>query len=264
MPTQSISGNPGLLFRARSTDRESDNSCAVKQTAPRLPHVSINMGMTADGKIANSNRTLNSFGSCYDKHRLLYLRSHADAVMTGARTAEAPGITLGPGPSKYRRARIARGLSEFNLRVIASGSGSMDPEAEVFQCRFSPIIVLTTDRIKPRNLKRLQSVASVVHICGQERIDFHEAFRWLRKEWKITHLLCEGGGQLNNALFRTHLVHELFLTICPFVLGGRMAPTIADGLDIQKLQDSTFLRLKSMRKRENELFVSYDVLFPQK
>lgn len=260
MPTRPSSNIPGLLSRAGSTGLKSGKSRTANQTALSLPHISVNMSMTADGKIANTRLISHSSRSTYDQHRLLFLRSHADAVIVGARTAEATGITLGPGPDKYRRARIARGLREFNVRVIVSGSGSINPKAEVFQHHFSPIIVLTTDRIRRHNLKRLQSTATVVHVCGHKKIDFHEAFRWLRQEWGVVHLLCEGGGQLNNALFRSNHVRELFLTICPFVFGGRNTPTIADGMDIHKLQDSVSLELKSIRKRKNELFTVYDVL----
>ncbi|MEI9963030.1 MAG: dihydrofolate reductase family protein [Limisphaerales bacterium] len=42
-------------------------------------------------------------------------------------------------------------------------------------------------------------------------------------------LLCEGGAELSDALFRAGLVNELHLTICPKIFGGRTAPTIAEG-----------------------------------
>lgn len=66
-------------------------------------------------------------------------------------------------------------------------------------------------------------------ICGAQQIDFALALRWLRKKWRIRRLLCEGGGELNDALFRAGLVDEVHLTLCPLLLGGRAAPTPADG-----------------------------------
>ena len=73
-------------------------------------------------------------------------RAAADAVMAGARTLKAQKITLGPGAARYRRLRIKNGLAPYNLRVIVSGSGSIDPRAEIFKHRFSPIVILTTGR----------------------------------------------------------------------------------------------------------------------
>ena len=76
-----------------------------------LPFVLINMAMTADGKIATANRLVSSFGSPRDQDHLLRLRATADAVMAGARTADLNPINMGPGPAKYRRLRLRRGLA---------------------------------------------------------------------------------------------------------------------------------------------------------
>jgi riboflavin-specific deaminase-like protein len=225
-----------------------------------LPFVFVNMAMTADGKIATSNRAVSSFSSAQDRDQLLLLRTRADAVMAGARTVDRNRITLGPGPARYRRQRLQQGFAECNLRIVVSGSGSLDPRAEIFAHRFSPILVLTTERAGAAALKRLAQVADAVRVCGEESIDFAAAFRWLRKQWKVNRLLCEGGGELNGALFAAGLVNELNLTICPKVFGGGDAPTIADGLGALALSDATRLELKSMRRVNDELFLVYHLV----
>src|SRR5580658_1998202 len=96
----------------------------------KLPFVSINMAMTADGKIATANRAVHSFGSTQDQENLYELRAQADAVMCGARTVEISQATLGNGGERFRRRRIKNGLAEFPLRIIVSGSGSIDPTAK--------------------------------------------------------------------------------------------------------------------------------------
>src|ERR1039458_6082484 len=112
------------------------------------------MAMTADGKIATANGAVSSFGSRRDHDHLLELRATADAVMGGARTADLNPINMGPGPAKYRRLRLRRGLAELNLRIIVSGSGTVNPRAEVFRRGFSPIIILTTRRATGRRPKK--------------------------------------------------------------------------------------------------------------
>jgi riboflavin-specific deaminase-like protein len=224
-----------------------------------LPFLLVNMAMTADGKIATANRAVSSFGSRRDQDHLLQLRATADAVMDGARTADLNPINMGPGPAKYRRLRLRRGLAEFNLRVIVSRSGTLNPRAEVFRHRFSPIIILTTGRASAGRLKKLRAVATEVKICGTREIDFPRALRWLRKQWGIKRLLCEGGGELNDALFRAGLVNQLHLTVCPKVFGGRTAPTIADGLGAGSLAEATQLELESARRQGNEMFLVYRV-----
>jgi riboflavin-specific deaminase-like protein len=217
------------------------------------------MAMTADGKIATANRRVSSFGSRRDQAHLLQLRATADAVMAGARTVDLNTVNLGPGPAKYRRLRLRRGLAEFNLRVIVSRSGTVNPNAEVFQRRFSPIIVLTTHRASAARLQKLRAAGAEVKVCGAREINFPRALRWLRKKWGIKRLLCEGGGELNGALFRAGLVNELHLTVCPKIFGGRAAPTIADGLGAASVAQATQLEPQSAQQRGREMFLVYRV-----
>jgi riboflavin-specific deaminase-like protein len=227
---------------------------------PALPFVLINMAMTADGKIATANRAVSSFSSPRDHQLLLALRATADAVMSGARTVDLNPITMGPGAAKYRALRRRRGLAEYNLRIITSGSGSVNPDAEVFRHEFSPIIILTTRRAGETRLKRLRAVADAVKVCGAKQLNFRLALRWLRQKWGVKRLLCEGGGELNDALFRAGLVNEVHVTICPKIFGGRNAPTLADGLGAGTLARAARLTLRSARRHGGEMFLEYRVV----
>jgi riboflavin-specific deaminase-like protein len=229
----------------------------MRSTRPPSPFVFLNAAVTADGKIAPASRRYVPFGSRRDRERMLELRATADAVMSGARTVDSFPVSLGPGPAKYRRLRIRRGLSEYNLRVIVSGAGTIDPGAEIFRQRFSPIIILTTGRISPIRLRRLRAVADEVRIFGRKNLNLAAAARWLAKKWRVKRLLCEGGGELNAALFQAGLVDEVHLTLCPVIFGGRNAPTLADGPGVKLLAQAARLRLVSMKKAGGELFLVY-------
>ena len=218
------------------------------------PFVVVNMAMTADGKIATANRAVASFGSPRDLAHLYALRATADAVMCGARTAEMAGLNLGPGPARYRRLRRQRGLAEYNLRVLVSGTGSINPQAAIFTRRFSPILILTTERAGERRLAALRKVANEVLVVGVRKLDFPAALAELRVRWGVRRLVCEGGGELNAALFAAGLVDELHLTICPLVFGGRDAPSIADSLGVASLAEAARLELQSCRRHGDELF----------
>src|SRR5690348_11780516 len=109
---------------------------ARRATHPRgrkagLPFVFVNFAMTADGKITTANRKVTSFSSSRDREHMYELRISADAVMAGARTVDLNPITMGPGGRKYRRERVMRGLSEYNLRIVVSGSATVDPKAKL-------------------------------------------------------------------------------------------------------------------------------------
>jgi riboflavin-specific deaminase-like protein len=229
----------------------------LKTKNSKLPFVFVNMAMTADGKIATANRAVHSFGSRRDLAHLYELRATADAVMCGARTVEISETILGNGGEKFRKLRIKNELAEYPLRVIVSGSGSIDPAAKIFQKRFSPIIILTTERAAAKKLAQLRQLADEVKICGKTEINFPAALRWLRKKFGVKRLLCEGGGELNGALFRAGLADEIHLTICPKIFGGRTAPTISEGIGLSKLVAAEKFELTSIKHKKAELFTVF-------
>ena len=222
-----------------------------------LPFVLLNVAMTADGKIAPAGGGYVPFGSERDQEHLLELRATADAVMAGARTVDSFPVNLGPGPIKYRRRRLRRGLAEYNLRVIVSGAGTVDPGARIFRERFSPILILTTGRISKTRLRRLRAAGGEVKVFGRDRLKWKAAFRWLRQKWGVKRLLCEGGGELNAALFAAGLIDEIHLTICPTVFGGRAAPTLAGGLGVARLAQASRWKIVSMKRVGDEVFLVY-------
>ena len=223
----------------------------------KLPFVFSNFAITADGKIAFASREFVPFGSKNDHRHMMELRATADAIMAGARTVEAPGVTMRPGGRKYQRLRLARGLSEYNLRVIVTGSGSMNLQADIFQSRFSRIIFLVSERVPEKRLQELRGVANEVGVFGKTEVDLPAALRWLNKKWKVKRLLCEGGATLHDAVIRAGLLQELHLTICPKIFGGNTAPTIADGRDFVKLAEATQFKLSSAKRVGNELFAVF-------
>ena len=214
----------------------------------KRPFVFINMAMTADGKIASTNRKVTTFGSGADHQRLLELRAKADAIITGAGTLNAqPNITLGPAPKQKSEP----------VRVIVSGSGQVNAQHKIFRTPGAPVIVLASKRILARRLKELKKVADAVHVCGANHVDFEAAFEFLRKHHGVKRVLCEGGGRLNDSLLRAGVVDEVNLTICPLILGGQDAPTIADGIGFDQLDDAAQFKLHTRKQVADEIFLTY-------
>ena len=221
------------------------------------PFVLVNMAMTADGKIATRSRGITSFGGEPDQQHLYELRATVDAVMCGARTLESAPVTLDNGGESFAKIRRQRGLSVHPLRVAVSGRGTLSPAATLFREGSAPILVLTTSLVPRRRLTMLREQADAVWVGAGAQLDLPAALRWLRSEWQVRRLLCEGGGALNDAMFRAGLVDELHLTICPLVFGGRTAPTIADGRGHSQLADCCRLRLTSCRRKGGDWFVVF-------
>lgn len=221
------------------------------------PFLFLNLAISADGKLATANRAIISVGSKRDLAHLYKLRATADAIMSGARTIEEAHTKLGPGGPRFQRLRLKHGLAEFALRIIVSGTASIDPNAEIFCHRFSPIILLTTARAPKARLARLRPLVEEIVISGKSEINFRAALQHLRQRWNVRHLLCEGGGEVNDALFRARLVDELHLTICPMIVGGAHAPTASDGLGVSRLAGAAAFRLVQSTRVADELFLVY-------
>jgi riboflavin-specific deaminase-like protein len=224
-----------------------------------LPFVLVNGAVSADGKLALENRSLIQFSSPRDQRFVFQLRASADAVLSGADTVETFSIDLAAGPTACRKARQRKGLPAQPLRILVSDDGKVDPNARIFRKPVSPIVVLTTQHGIKRCTARLHDVA-IVKPFGKRVVAFARAFRWLREEFGVKRLLCEGGGETNAALLRAGVVDELHITVCPLVLCGRRAPTIADGEGVKSIAGATRLKLKTVKRVKGELFLTYGVL----
>lgn len=227
---------------------------SLKSNAAR-PFVSVNMAMTLDGKIATENRRTASFGSRQDHARLYQLRARADAVMTGASTIREQNADLNSGGRRYQKLRVAHGLQRENLRIVVSGSARLGLKSRLFSESGGPILVLTTTKAASHRLKPLRDAGVHLGQFGDREVDFEAALTWLHDHWEVRHLHCEGGGELNEALFRAGLVDELYVTLCPLVFGGNQAPTIAEGHGFERLAEATQLEFVSVRQEGLELFL---------
>ena len=226
------------------------------------PVVRINMAMTADGKIATSTRSVHTFGSPRDGRHLYELRAGADAILCGARTVEETRATLGNGGEAFTRLRVDNGRRSHLLRVVVSGSASFDPGAALWEHRFSPIHVWVDSKAAARKVKKLQGLADSIWTSPSSPLDLAAGLADLARVHGVRDVIVEGGGGLNDALFRAGLVDELHLTLCPRIFGGRRAPSISDGIGVPRLADAASFHLASMKRQDDELFLVYRAVRP--
>jgi 5-amino-6-(5-phosphoribosylamino)uracil reductase len=118
---------------------------------------------------------------------------------------------------------------------------------------------LTTD--KGADQWRSQKSAGfekVIQIESPESaINWEHAFNKLG-ELGIKKLAVLGGGTLISSLLEVDGIDEIWLTICPFLVGGTMAPTPVEGEGFT-LAKAKSLQLISVERREQEIFLHYRV-----
>lgn len=182
----------------------------------RSLHLRANMVSALDGAIELGGRS-GPLSSPADQRVLSTLRSLADVVLVGARTAMIEGY--GPlWPSAGTRSRrLAAGLSEAPSLALVSSSLALDLERPLFtQARVRPLI-LTTSR-SPGSTRDSAAKVSDVIVAGDASVDMRSALAALA-ERGLTKVLCEGGPSLLNTLVADDLLDELCLSVAPMLAG---------------------------------------------
>ena len=213
------------------------------------------MVMTLDGKITTRDGSGPKFASQADQERMMQLRSEADAIIIGARTAidDNPTFDL---PEKYRRSR-KNGLASNPIKAVISGRGSIPSTLKMFTSNDSQAVVFTTDQINSGQYNSLHKVADV-HVVGKLEVDFTQIAKILVKEYNVKQLLIEGGGQVNFAAFQADIVDEVFLTLSPKIAGGNIQTIVeGTGFDFNNLIE---LELLNHLKVSSEIFLHYRVV----
>jgi 2,5-diamino-6-(ribosylamino)-4(3H)-pyrimidinone 5'-phosphate reductase len=219
------------------------------------PRVILNFAMTIDGKVSTAKPTPSGFTSAFDKHRLLEIRSLGDAVMVGKNTLLIDRMSMGLPDEALRRERVQRAQAEYPIRVIISNSGDLPTDLNIFNHRFSPIVIYSTTRMPLITQTDLQAKAEL-HLSAAHHLSLTEVLHDLHERHQVRTLVCEGGPQLAKALAELDAVDELFLTVAPLIAGGVGAPGVL-GASGTFLPSSRIYRLKSMKVEAAECYLHY-------
>jgi 2,5-diamino-6-(ribosylamino)-4(3H)-pyrimidinone 5'-phosphate reductase len=189
--------------------------------------VVVNAAMSADGKLSSREREQIAISGPRDFDRVDTLRADSDAVMVGVGTvlADDPSLTL---DSDRRRAdRLERGDPASPARVVADSQLRTPLDARVLSDDAETVLLAGADAPGER-ASQLESAGATVLRAGRGRVDLPAALSALESRG-IDQLMVEGGGELIYSLFAADLVDRLSVFVGSLVIGGRDAPTLADG-----------------------------------
>jgi 5-amino-6-(5-phosphoribosylamino)uracil reductase len=222
------------------------------------PYVTINMAMTADGKITGAAREEPAFTSRRDKTTMDRLRAEADAIVVGAGTLRADDPPLHVRDAGMKAYRHALGKPEGLVNVLVTASASIDPRSRFFTAGPAAGRIVATVEEAPADRRAALSTVAEVWTLGRRAVDLGELAARLGARG-VARILVEGGGELNWGFVRDDLVDELYVTVAPALLGGRSAPTLCEGEGFP-MAGRRKLRLISADVREHEIFCRYVVL----
>jgi diaminohydroxyphosphoribosylaminopyrimidine deaminase / 5-amino-6-(5-phosphoribosylamino)uracil reductase len=183
-----------------------------------LPYLTLKLGMTVDGRIADANGKSRWITGPEARQQVQKLRRRADAILVGARTVRADNPSLlpkGENPNPV-------------FRVIVDGAGIVPPESTVLtDARASETILATTSTCSVSRCRKWAANGAAVWRLPSRNKQFRlsELIRRLGK-MGLLHVVCEGGGELAEGLIREGLVDEYRLFYAPRILGGGALPGI--------------------------------------
>jgi len=254
------------------------------------PLATVILAISADGKIADAVRSPARFGSANDKAHLEQQVAASDAVLFGNGTLQAYGTTMRVISPELVKQREQQGKPPQPVQIVCSRSAEFDPNLRFFQQPVPRWLLTGPDSrhtALPSPLKNGQDAPSTrdefsrftgilpVHkrliengatsqfdriiyakTAGGE-IDWIDAFQQLAN-LDIKRLAILGGGKLVASVVAAGLVDELWLTVCPLILGGADAPTAVEGKGF--LADlAPKLELLAVKQVGQEVFLHYRV-----
>jgi 2,5-diamino-6-(ribosylamino)-4(3H)-pyrimidinone 5'-phosphate reductase len=213
-------------------------------------HVVVNAATSADGKLSSRRREQIAISGEEDFARVDRLRAEVDAVAVGI------GTVLADDPSLVRHDEAYRGPDAAPPGRVVVDSRCRTPEDAAILDGDPETYVLTSESAPDERRRALERSGATVLAAGEERVDLPAALAALAGEG-VDRLLVEGGGELIFSLFEAGLVDELSVFVGGMVIGGREAPTLADGEGF--VADFPALELESVERLDDGALLRWSI-----
>ena len=213
------------------------------------PYIILSAAISLDGKIATKNGD-SKFSSKLDKIRVHKIRSKVDAILVGKNTLyrDDPVLTV----------RYSKGKNP--IRIILDSSGTISSNSRILKtCHKVPTIIAISKKITKKNLQRLNKFPIDIISSGKKQVNLKQLLKKLVKR-KIKKLVVEGGGTVNWEFIRKDLFDEIIITVTPFLVGGKEAISLVQGIGFTNIKKSSKLKLRKALRQKNELVLHYSKL----
>lgn len=222
-----------------------------------MTHVSVNMAITLDGKIASAFGQTISLGTEADRREMDRLRAEADVVVWGGETlrqARCPAHVRYPDLIAERE---TKGLPAQPANAVITASGAIPGALSWFGPNEYPKFILTHGGGAEAARDAARGRAEVATL-GECELTAAAVVRYLADQG-FERVLLEGGGGVHWMFAEAGLVDVLHVTVTPFLAGGAGAPTLLDGAGFPATGFKR-LKLEDLRREGEEIFLTYFVM----
>ena len=212
------------------------------------PHVILSAAMTIDGKIAtiSGDPELSDEKDWREVHKL---RSQVDAIMVGK------GTILKDNPKLHIKYFKHKGY--YRIIIDSNLSIPIDSNVIIYQPELYPTIICTTKNVPMKKIKEYESKkVKILQYGDGKQVDLTKMVLDL-STMGINSMLLEGGGNLNWSFIKHDLIDEMRLAIAPWIVGGKDAITLVEGVGFEKMKQGRKFKLLKVYKRDNYIVLKY-------
>ncbi|MBN1195017.1 MAG: 2,5-diamino-6-(ribosylamino)-4(3H)-pyrimidinone 5'-phosphate reductase [Methanomicrobiaceae archaeon] len=191
------------------------------------PFVFVNLAMSADGKLSTRARRQVRISGREDFARVDRIKAASDAIVVGIGTVLADNPSLTVKSPELRQMRRDMGVFENPLRIVVDSRGRTPYDADILHKGPGKRLIAVSHQAPAEKIRNL-ALRADVRAFGEQEVDLTALLAYLYEEG-VQRVMVEGGGTLIGSLFRDGLVDEFITYIGNMVIGGKDAPTPADG-----------------------------------
>lgn len=222
----------------------------------KTPYVVLKFAMTLDGKIATRTGASKWITGEAARNHVHQLRGRYAGILAGIGTVLADDPMLNCRiDGAHQPLRI---ILDSHLR-IPMGSRLVRSAKEY------PLLIVCNESTRDREegasrIQKLEEAGVKVWTLPEKNghPDLNVLMQRLGEE-KIDSVLIEGGGTVNEAALKAHIVHHVYAYIAPKIFGGEDAKTPVEGSGIRLPQECAKLRLAKITVLLNDMLLEYDV-----
>lgn len=214
----------------------------------KRPYIILSSAMTIDGKIASKtgDPELSDEEDWRNVHKL---RTNVDAIMVGK------GTIMKDNPKLHIKYFKHKGY--YRIVVDSTLSIPIDSNVIDYQPQIYPTIICTTENVSVEKIREFESKnVKVIKSGTGERVDLVNMLLLLSNRG-IKSILLEGGGNLNWSFIKHNLIDEMRLTVAPWIVGGKDAISLVEGVGFDKMVQGRKFKLLKVYKRDNYVNLRY-------